>query len=236
MAEYLDSLIKGEQKASEEDSTVEEKYRVFDLPYQEPPPFHAKYYEPFYILDIWGNVGCDQYVYYNPNTLCVFGICATHAALRPLEATVDGEQGSRAVPAGDSGAGGDERCPISKVEFVEEIQNMSVSGKRKRGGIWLKKKTIACRIHRRDGEIHTVFAGIPGTLFEINSRLAGEIGAELLWRRPEAEGYIGILKVNLASSKKETAECPLPIQPYSAHLVPVETYEAHKLKRMPSSG
>jgi len=58
------------------------------------------------------------------------------------------------------------------VQTVEFRQNVSVSGKRKKGARHLNVYTTLCEILCTDGERYSVAAGVQGGLIETNTRLA----------------------------------------------------------------
>lgn len=46
-----------------------------------------------------------------------------------------------------------------------------VSGKRKRGAQWLNSESMLCKINCVNGDVYNVYAGIRGSLIEMNMNL-----------------------------------------------------------------
>lgn len=125
----------------------------------------------------------NQCILIHSNRLCLITIAPTHPILA-------------------------EEIKIESINF-ENVGNKNrlnnkVSGKFKRGGQKLKEKSIMCVVKTSDGNEHTIYSCVSGTLVEINKRLLTNPG--LLKDKPWSEGYIGIILPPFPSSEKSVSK------------------------------
>ena len=119
----------------------------------------------------------DEWVCQHSNKLILVGIAPTHPILS------------------DAGRS------VSKVDFAasgsreRSLLDMKVSGKGKKGGVWMQRDTAICEVTMSDGAVYKVRACVRGMLIEVNARLAEDPG--LLQRKPNTEGYVAILRPKL---------------------------------------
>lgn len=119
-----------------------------------------------------GNRGEDQYVYLQSNRTCIIGIAPSHPIVRY-------------------------RIPVVKVHFAEQLRNLSVTGKRKRGGIFLEPNASICTITLQDGRSYILRACIRAALIEVNTRLETE---PYLLNNPYlacTKGWLAIMTIKL---------------------------------------
>jgi glycine cleavage system H lipoate-binding protein len=76
-----------------------------------------------------------------------------------------------------------------------DLLDCVVSGKKKRGAVFLTPDSTLCRITLEDGSEHNLSSVVRGKLIEINPRLVAN--PNLLLSRHEDEGYLAILAPKL---------------------------------------
>lgn len=62
-------------------------------------------------------------------------------------------------------------CELKETRQHKQIRSCSVTGKSKKGGIWLDEDDTLCTVTSVDGEKMTMISGIRGRLVEVNERL-----------------------------------------------------------------
>jgi hypothetical protein len=85
---------------------------------------------------------------------------------------------------------------IKSIEFLVNVTDESISGKRKRGAALVKSGQQIAVIHNNDGSDLTVSTPIGGFLLEINSKIVSEKGVSLLVSDTIGAGYIAVIKPN----------------------------------------
>ena len=85
---------------------------------------------------------------------------------------------------------------IKSVEFLVDVTDESISGKKKKGAVLIKAGQRIAVIHNIDGSDFTVSTPIGGFLLEINSKLVSESGVSLLLSDKIGSGYIAVVKPN----------------------------------------
>lgn len=121
--------------------------------------------------------GEDEWVCQHSNKLILVGIAPTH----PIVAVA-----GRSVAKVDFAASGSRE---------KSLLDMKVSGKGKKGGVWVQRDTALCEVTMSDGAVYKVRACVRGTLIEVNARLAEDPG--LLQRKANTEGYVAIIRPKL---------------------------------------
>ncbi|KAJ1721295.1 hypothetical protein LPJ53_004171 [Coemansia erecta] len=125
-----------------------------------------------------------QYVRMAPNKLCVIGLASVHPLLDPsCQATVG---------------------RVARVEFVQQVADAQVRGKKKRGAQRLAPDTPVCLVHTDKGLVFTIRASVHGQLVEWNARLA--LTPELLYTHPE-QAFFAIIKPGTLDNAKIFDRC-----------------------------
>ncbi|KAG2525505.1 hypothetical protein BBO99_00004499 [Phytophthora kernoviae] len=132
-----------------------------------------RYYTEMFSCDTRGKALEDQYVHMHSNRLCVVGIAASHPAM---------QEG------------------IESVEFSQNILESRVTGKKKKGGLFLLPNTALCVVKCKSGREFTLYSCIRGSLIEVNERLQTE--PTLLQQKHQTDGYLIIIQ----PKKVEVAE------------------------------
>ena len=91
---------------------------------------------------------------------------------------------------------------ITAVEFSKACLNNEALGKRKRGALGMRPKTLICTVTCADGSIHSIEALVNADLVEINHRLETQPG--ILQSDPEGAGF---LCVALTRAEKDMSRC-----------------------------
>ncbi|ETV80815.1 hypothetical protein, variant [Aphanomyces astaci] len=86
-----------------------------------------RYYTRMYAADIMGEPSEDQYVNMHSNRLCVVGIAPGHCIF------------TRGLT-------------VKAVDFEPSMVESKVTGKKKKGGVWLNPDTVVCRVTCTNGE------------------------------------------------------------------------------------
>ena len=120
--------------------------------------------------------GWDTYVHLQANKCCVVGLAAAHPLL--LHAA---------------------RCsPIVALALAPALAApgaMSLSGKRKKGAVWVEAETVLATATTADGRQWPLRAGMRGSLVEFNARLLARPG--LLTLRPATQGHLAVVLTDL---------------------------------------
>ncbi|KAG7389656.1 Mitochondrial inner membrane protease ATP23 [Phytophthora boehmeriae] len=132
-----------------------------------------RYYTEMFSCDTRGKTMEDQYVHMHSNRLCVVGIAASHPAMQ---------------------------AGIESVEFTQNILESKVTGKKKKGGLFLLPNTALCVVKCKSGREYTLYSCIRGSLIEVNERLQTE--PTLLQQKHQTDGYLVIIQ----PKKVEVAE------------------------------
>ncbi|RHZ21458.1 hypothetical protein DYB37_000116 [Aphanomyces astaci] len=98
---------------------------------------------------------------------------------------------------------------VKSVEFEPSMVESKVTGKKKKGGVWLNPDTVVCRVTCSNGETFTFRSCIRGALIEINELLT----PALLTTKPFTQGYIAIVRPK-----------PVEIVEIQASLLPQQVY------------
>ena len=130
----------------------------------------------------------DQWVCQHSNKLIIVGIAQTHA----IFSQKNGVQ--RKVKNIDwTGSKGSDR------------QGLKVFGKGgRKGGIAVNPESVLCSVTMDDGTVYKLRACVRGSLLEVNPRLVGESGCELLLRKPASEAYLAIIRPYFHDGKSVT--------------------------------
>lgn len=127
------------------------------------PSVVERYYtELFYV----GN-RCEQYIHKHSNGLCLVGLASGHPALSP----------EKKIVQVNWKVGNSDRSLIE------------VSGRKKKGALWLDAHSLLCELTCDDGSVYTVQTGVHGKLIEVNPRLP----AILTPSTAEGDGWLAIL-------------------------------------------
>ncbi|KAF0696792.1 Aste57867_12454 [Aphanomyces stellatus] len=124
-----------------------------------------RYYTRMYAADIMDKPLEDQFVNMHSNRLCVVGAAPGHAIFSHT---------------------------VESVAFESSVMDNKVTGKKKKGGVWLNPDTVLCRVTCSNGEIYAFRSCIRGALIEFNDKLAAD--PTLLTRKPFTEGYLAIVR------------------------------------------
>jgi glycine cleavage system H lipoate-binding protein len=93
---------------------------------------------------------------------------------------------------------------VTRVEFVNvsaprghggSLTAMTVTGKRKKGALFVEADTVLAVVHTAGGAAFPVRAGVRGMVLEVNKRLLEEPG--LVASAPAGAGYVAVLDVKL---------------------------------------
>jgi hypothetical protein len=114
----------------------------------------------------------DQYVHMHPNEIAIVGLAETHDLIR--------NAGSREIDS------------ILFEVKGQNLANMSVSGKKKRGAVKCKASTTICEIKCKDGTVYQIKACVEASLIQINPRLLAE--PELVMKYPLTLGFLAIFQ------------------------------------------
>lgn len=151
-----------------------------DVPIQKVyPSFIERYFQQKYSIDVDGKTSEDHCVLVHSNRICIVTLAPTH----PVIAS---------------------RKTISKVNFqvadkTNRLQN-TVQGKRKHGAQTLNPMSILCMLECEDGTTYTVRSCVFGKLIEINENLVEN--PQLLFDKPDSDGYVAIVLPNLSTNEK----------------------------------
>ncbi|CBK22195.2 uncharacterized protein [Blastocystis hominis] len=110
------------------------------------------------------------------NTICIVSLAFGHDIIT---------KGKRCV-----------KVVFGKGKDHRDLVKNDVSGKRKKGGIWVEESTILCEITCDDGSVYKIAACIRARLLEVNLRLLEE--PELLNTKPRTDGFIALFAPKVA--------------------------------------
>jgi hypothetical protein len=125
-----------------------------------------------YRPDADGTPGNDQYVHIQSNRVCIIGLAPSHPIIR-------------------------EQMHIKSVKFAQSVHAIEVSGKRKRGLVYVDHRTTLLTVHTVCGKTYGVRAGMRGDVMEVNSALLQL--PDLLRSHPASAGHIAVLNLKLKS-------------------------------------
>ncbi|ETV97917.1 hypothetical protein, variant [Aphanomyces invadans] len=143
-----------------------------------------RYYTRMYAADIMGEPSEDQFINMHSNRLCVIGIAPGHAIF------------TRGLT-------------VIAIDFEPTIVESKVSGKKKKGGVWLNPDTVLCRIKCSTGDVFAFRSCIRGALIEINESLT----PALFTTKPFTQGFLAIVRPK-----------PVEIVEIQASLLPQQDY------------
>jgi hypothetical protein len=129
-----------------------------------------RYYTRLYAPDMGGVRGDDQFVYLQSNRICIVGLAPSHSFFR-------------------------EGHTATKIEFASQVADMHISGKRKKGVVFLEPYQVVATIHTTSGKVFSVRAGMRSGVVEVNKRLVLE--PHLLNEKPATAGHIAVLECKL---------------------------------------
>ena len=118
-------------------------------------------YTRYFVKRKEGERTVDQYVLVNANGMCVVGLAETHEFVRSHKQVQSIEFGVLFAV----------QFELKETRQHKEIRSCSVTGKSKKGGIWLDEDDRLCTVTSVDGAKATVISGIRGRLVEVNERL-----------------------------------------------------------------
>jgi hypothetical protein len=115
--------------------------------------------------------GWDIYVHLQANRVCVVGVASAHPLLHHA-ATVS---------------------PILSIAYQPTFAAIatSLSGKRKKGSLWVEADTVIAHATTADGLVWPLRAGMRGSLVEVNHRLATH--PTLLTKKPATQGHLAVI-------------------------------------------
>lgn len=130
----------------------------------------ARYYTRLYAPDAGGrgvgDRGWDVYCYLQANRVCVMGLAPAHPILRL-------------------------HLRVTRVEFAPALRGVApLTGKRKRGQVFVEANTILATAHTADGRAWPLRAGMRCGLLELNTALEGD--PRLLERKPATRGHLAV--------------------------------------------
>ncbi|KAK8808996.1 hypothetical protein WA171_001124 [Blastocystis sp. BT1] len=114
----------------------------------------------------------DQYILLHFNGVCIMGLAESHFFIR-------------------------NHLQIQSLQYGvtrqhKTITSCAVTGKSKKGGIWLDEDDTVCTLTSTTGEIVSVVAGIRGRLLELNESLSQNLN--LITEKNATKGYICIIQ------------------------------------------
>lgn len=118
-------------------------------------------YTRYFVKRKEGEKRVDQYVLMNANGICVLGLAETHEFVRNHKQVQSIEFGVVIIV----------KSELKETRQHKQIRSCSVTGKSKKGGIWLDEDDTLCTVTSVDGEKVTVISGIRGRLVEVNENL-----------------------------------------------------------------
>lgn len=160
----------GPSGADDEDSS--EALPVLSASRITPFSMVQRYYTQMFAPDVCGRRGEDHYVYLQSNRCTILGLAPSHPVVR----------------------GG---VPAASVQFTDALRALSVSGKKKRGNIFLEPNQIVATVTLVDGRSYTIRACIRAAVMEINTRLQDEPWLLSDPATAATEGHIAILECKL---------------------------------------
>lgn len=115
--------------------------------------------------------GWDIYVHLQANRVCVVGVASAHPLLHHA-ATVS---------------------PLLSIAYQPAFAGIatSLSGKRKKGSLWVEADTVIAHATTADGLVWPLRAGMRGSLVEVNHRLATH--PTLLTKKPATQGHLAVI-------------------------------------------
>ncbi|KAJ2376518.1 hypothetical protein IW150_001934 [Coemansia sp. RSA 2607] len=125
-----------------------------------------------------------QYVRMAPNKLCVIGLAPEHPLLDPQCRETVGR--------------------VVRVEFVQNVVDARVSGKKKRGAQRLDPDVSLCLVHTDKNLVFNIRSAVQGQLVEWNARLVQT--PELLYTHP-SQAFFAIIKPGTLDNEKIFSHC-----------------------------
>lgn len=157
--------------AAAEDDAVEIAATLFIPPVITPASVLARYYTTMFKPDADGTPGNDQYVHIQSNRICVVGLAPSHPIVR---------------------------CgmTVTSVAFAPAVSAMDITGKRKKGYVFVQANTSMATVKTACGATFNVRAGMRGDVLEINAALLST--PSLLSSHPSTGGHIAVMDVKLS--------------------------------------
>lgn len=157
-----------------------------------------RYYTTMYRPDADGSAGNDQYVHIQSNRICVVGLAPSHPILR-------------------------HNLRIVSVKFAAAVDSIEVSGKKKRGNVYVDHRTTLAVAQTACGKSFNLRSGMRGDVLEMNDALVHH--PDLLRTHPATAGHIAVFNLKLKS-----------VLDLHASLLSVEDYtELCALRGLPST-
>ncbi|KAG9415892.1 Mitochondrial inner membrane protease ATP23 [Aphanomyces cochlioides] len=126
-----------------------------------------RYYTRLYAADIMDKPNEDQFVNMHSNRLCVIGIAPGHCIFT-------------------------HSLTVTSITYESSVQDSKVTGKKKKGGVWLNPDTVVCRVTCSNDQTFSFRSCIRGALIEINDNLTAN--PTLLTEKPFTLGYLAIVR------------------------------------------
>jgi len=118
--------------------------------------------------------GWDIFVHLQANKCCVVGLAAAHPLLLHAART----------------------SPLASLALAPAMASgVQLSGKRKKGALWVEAETVIAIATTADGRAWPLRAGMRGSLVEFNLRLLTHPG--LLTKKPATQGHLAIILTDL---------------------------------------
>lgn len=124
-----------------------------------------RYYTEMFSCNTMNKPMEDQYVHMHSNRLCVVGVAETHPVMQE---------------------------ELHSVEFMQNVLDSRVTGKKKKGGRFMQPNTAICSLKCKSGREYTLYSCIRGSLIEVNVRLQQE--PQLLKQKHHSDGYLLIIQ------------------------------------------
>jgi len=127
-----------------------------------------RYYHQYFITDVTGRKGEDQYLNQHTNGLCIVGIAPTHPIVT-------------------------KELQIKEIHFSyfgDPLKN-KVIGKYKKGGTFLSRDLPFCDVTLEDDSVYKLYSCVSGSLLELNESIKKD--PQLLVTKASTEGFLAII-------------------------------------------